>query len=37
MLGRRHYRVKVLQALYAFIQGGEPRMEIAEKKPHEKY
>ncbi|MCX6240543.1 MAG: transcription antitermination factor NusB [Bacteroidetes bacterium] len=31
MLGRRHYRVKVLQALYAFIQGGEPRMEIAEK------
>ncbi|MCX6286074.1 MAG: transcription antitermination factor NusB [Bacteroidetes bacterium] len=31
MLGRRHYRVKVLQALYAFFQGGEPRMEIAEK------
>lgn len=31
MLGRRHYRVKVLQALYAFFQGGEPRIEIAEK------
>ena len=31
MLGRRHYRVKVLQALYAFFQGGEPRLEIAEK------
>ncbi|MCX6280667.1 MAG: transcription antitermination factor NusB [Bacteroidetes bacterium] len=31
MLGRRHYRVKVLQALYAFFQGGETRIEIAEK------
>lgn len=31
MLGRRHYRVKVLQALYAYFQGGEPRIEIAEK------
>ena len=31
MLGRRHYRVKVLQALYAFFQGGETRIEVAEK------
>jgi N utilization substance protein B len=31
MLGRRHYRIKVLQALYAFFQGGEGRIEIAEK------
>ncbi|MCX6284570.1 MAG: transcription antitermination factor NusB [Bacteroidetes bacterium] len=31
MLGRRHYRVKVLQALYAYFQGGESRIEIAEK------
>jgi len=31
MLGRRHYRIKVLQALYAFFQGGEIRMEVAEK------
>ena len=32
MLGRRHFRVKVLQGLYAFFQGGEPRIELAEKK-----
>ena len=31
MLGRRHYRVKVLQALYAWFQGGEARIEVAEK------
>jgi N utilization substance protein B len=31
MLGRRHYRIKVLQALYAYFQGGEGRIEIAEK------
>jgi len=31
MLGRRQYRIKILQALYAFFQGGEPRIEIAEK------
>lgn len=31
MLGRRHYRVKVLQSLYAFFQGGEAKIEIAEK------
>jgi N utilization substance protein B len=31
MLGRRHFRVKVLQSLYAFFQGGEPRIQIAEK------
>ncbi len=31
MLGRRHYRVKVLQALYAYFQGGESRIEVAEK------
>lgn len=31
MLGRRHYRIKVLQALYAYFQGGESRIEIAEK------
>lgn len=31
MLGRRHYRIKVLQALYAYFQGGEPRIEVAQK------
>jgi len=31
MLGRRHFRIKVLQGLYAYFQGGEPRMEKAEK------
>jgi transcription antitermination protein NusB len=31
MLGRRHYRIKVLQALYAYFQGGEARIEAAEK------
>jgi transcription antitermination protein NusB len=31
MLGRRHYRIKVFQALYAYSQGGETRMEVAEK------
>ncbi|TSA24410.1 MAG: transcription antitermination factor NusB [Bacteroidetes bacterium] len=31
MLGRRHFRAKVLQGLYAFFQGGEPRLEQAEK------
>jgi len=31
MLGRRHYRVKALQALYAYFQGGETRIDIAEK------
>jgi len=31
MLGRRHYRIKVLQGLYAYFQGGEIRMEVAEK------
>lgn len=31
MLGRRHYRIKVLQALYAFFQGGESRVTVAEK------
>lgn len=31
MLGRRHYRIKVLQALYAYFQGGESRIEAAEK------
>ncbi len=31
MLGRRHYRIKTLQALYAYFQGGEARLEIAEK------
>ena len=31
MLGRRHYRIKVLQALYAYFQGGETRIEVAEK------
>ena len=31
MLGRRQYRIKILQALYAFFQGGEPRIETAEK------
>jgi transcription antitermination protein NusB len=31
MVGRRYYRIKVLQALYAWFQGGEHRMEVAEK------
>ncbi len=31
MLGRRQYRIKILQALYAYFQGGEPRIETAEK------
>jgi transcription antitermination protein NusB len=31
MLGRRHYRIKILQALYAYFQGGESRIEVAEK------
>jgi len=31
MVGRRYYRIKVLQALYAWFQGGERRMEVAEK------
>ena len=31
MLGRRHYRIKTLQALYAYFLGGEARIEIAEK------
>ncbi len=31
MLGRRHFRIKTLQSLYAFFQGGESRIDIAEK------
>ena len=31
MIGRRYYRIKVLQELYAWFQGGEHRMEVAEK------
>ena len=31
MLGRRHYRIKVFQALYAWFQGGESRQDIAER------
>lgn len=31
MLGRRHYRIKVLQGLYAYFQGGESQIENAEK------
>jgi N utilization substance protein B len=31
MLGRRQYRIKILQALYAYFMGGEPRIETAEK------
>jgi transcription antitermination protein NusB len=31
MVGRRYYRIKVLLALYAWFQGGEHRMEVAEK------
>ena len=31
MLGRRQYRIKVLQALYAYFQGAEPRLEVAGK------
>ncbi len=31
MLGRRHFRIKVLQSLYAYFQGGEARLEVAEK------
>ena len=32
MLGRRFYRVKVMQALYSWYLGGENRIEVAEKK-----
>jgi len=32
MLGRRHFRVKILQGLYAYFQGGDSRIESAEKK-----
>lgn len=31
MLGRRHYRIKVFQALYAWYQGGESRQDVAER------
>ena len=31
MLGRRHFRIKVLQGLYAYFQGGESRIGQAEK------
>jgi transcription antitermination protein NusB len=31
MVGRRYYRIKVLQELYAWFQGGENRLEVAEK------
>ena len=31
MLGRRHYRIKVFQALYAWFQGGEARQDVAER------
>jgi transcription antitermination protein NusB len=31
MVGRRYYRIKVMQELYAWFQGGEHRMEVAEK------
>ncbi len=31
MLGRRHYRIKVFQALYAWFQGGESRKDVAER------
>ena len=31
MVGRRYYRIKVLLALYAWFQGGEHRVEVAEK------
>ena len=31
MLGRRHYRIKVFQALYAWFQGGESSQDIAER------
>jgi N utilization substance protein B len=31
MVGRRYYRIKVLLALYAWFQGGEHRIEVAEK------
>jgi transcription antitermination protein NusB len=31
MLGRRHYRIKVFQALYAWFQGGETRQDVADR------
>ena len=31
MLGRRQYRIKVFQALYAWFQGGESRQDVAER------
>jgi transcription antitermination protein NusB len=34
MLGRRQFRIKVLQGLYAYFQGGESRIGQAEKQVH---
>jgi transcription antitermination protein NusB len=31
MLGRRHYRIKVFQALYAWFQGNEGQQDVAER------
>ena len=31
MLGRRHFRIKTLQTLYSYFQGGESRMDVAEQ------
>ncbi|MCX6251169.1 MAG: transcription antitermination factor NusB [Bacteroidetes bacterium] len=31
MLGRRHFRIKVFQALYGWFMGGESRIDVAEK------
>ncbi|MDP4280972.1 MAG: transcription antitermination factor NusB [Bacteroidota bacterium] len=31
MLGRRQFRIKVFQALYAWFEGGETRQDVAEK------
>ena len=31
MLSRRHFRIKILQALYAFFQTGDARLDVAER------
>lgn len=31
MLSRRHFRIKIMQALYAFFQGGDTRLDVAER------
>ena len=30
-MSRRHFRIKIMQALYAFFQGGDTRLDVAER------